>query len=90
MNAENTPHDTASPVMSNKSAARYLGRTPNALRILRHRRRGPKSFLKDGRIWYFVADLDAWLNEAAQADSRFNPALDPTRVPPQSRGSRAA
>ncbi|WUH94617.1 helix-turn-helix domain-containing protein [Streptomyces sp. NBC_00433] len=90
MSTDNTPTDTASPLMNNKEAARYLKRTPNALRILRHRRRGPKSFIKDGRIWYFSADLDAWLNEAAQADSRFNPDLDPTRVPAQTRGSRAA
>jgi hypothetical protein len=84
----------SSPVMDNNTAARYLGTTPNALRILRHRRRGPKSFKrngedKSGRILYFKSDLDAWLNEAAQADSRFNPDLDPTRVPAQ-RSRRAA
>jgi hypothetical protein len=90
MSTEDATATTASPVMNNKAAAQYLGRTPNALRILRHRRRGPKSFIKDGQIWYFVADLDAWLNEAAQADSRFNPDLDPTRVPPQARGAKAA
>lgn len=87
MSTDDTTATTASPVMNNKAAAKYLGRTANALRILRHRRRGPKSFLKDGQIWYFVADLDDWLNEAAQADSRFNLALDPTRVPAQRRAA---
>lgn len=82
--------DTAPPVMNVKEAAAYVRRSPNALRILRHRRRGPRSFICDGLILYYTADLKAWLEQAANADSRFNPALDPTRVPAQTRGRRAA
>ncbi len=82
--------DTESLVMNINQAAKYVGRSPNALRILRHRRRGPRSFICDGRLAYYPADLKAWLEQAANADSRFNPALDPTRVPAQTRGRRAA
>lgn len=81
---------SGSDVMTVKEAACYLRKTPNALHIMRHRRTGPRSFKRDGRIYYYAADVRAWLNEGANADSRFNPDLDPTRVPAQTRGSRAA
>ncbi|NUW06283.1 helix-turn-helix domain-containing protein [Streptomyces sp. CAI-21] len=74
--------------MTLTEAAKYIGRSRSALKTLRHRRRGPRSFLADGRIYYYVADLDAWLAGQASADSRFNPALDPTRAPAQPRRSR--
>jgi hypothetical protein len=85
-----TPHSAEPPVKTVAEAAAYVRRSPNALRILRHRRRGPRSFIRDGRVLYYTADLKAWLEEAANADSRFNSALDPTRVPPQARGRRVA
>lgn len=77
-------------VMTTKEVAAFLRKTENALRIMRHRRRGPRSFERDGRIFYYRADVKAWLAEGANADSRFNPDLDPTRVPAQTRGHRAA
>jgi hypothetical protein len=79
-----------SDVMTTKEVACYLRKTPNALKIMRHRRVGPRSFKRDGRIYYYAADVRAWLAEGANADSRFNPDLDPTRVPAQTRGHRAA
>lgn len=84
------PTSGQSAVMTVQEAASYLRKTPNALHIMRHRRRGPRSFKRDGRIYYYAADVKAWLDEGANADSRFNPDLDPTRVPAQARGSRAA
>ena len=84
------PENPRSPVLPLEDAARYVGRTPNAMRILRHRHRGPKCFLQDGRLMYYVVHLNEWLAEAAAADPRFNPALDPTRVPPQAKRPRKA
>ncbi|KPC95425.1 hypothetical protein ADL27_09220 [Streptomyces sp. NRRL F-6602] len=77
-----------SPVKNLADAAAYLGRTKNALKIMRHRGSGPRSFLAGGRICYYTADLDAWLAGQAEADKRFNPALDPVNAPVQIRRSR--
>lgn len=83
-----TPHKP--PVLNIKEAAKYLGRTPNALKILRHRRRGPRSFIAAGRIKYYVRDLDDWLAKNAAADSRFNRDLDPMQSAPEPRRTRSA
>jgi hypothetical protein len=72
------PPTPESPVLTLAQAASYTGRTKNALKILRHRRRGPKSFLQDGRLYYYRADVDAWLAAGAAADSRHNTSLAPT------------
>lgn len=85
MNAQ-TPH-LASPVMNTKQAAAYVHRTPNAMKILRHRRKGPKSFEADGRIYYYVTELDSWLANGAASDSRSNPDLDPTLQDPEPRAA---
>ena len=47
--------------MDCKNAARYLGLKEKTLAMMRTRGRGPH-FIKRGRIFYFKADLDAWLN----------------------------
>ncbi|WP_199552772.1 AlpA family transcriptional regulator [Streptomyces sp. N35] len=59
-------------------AAAMIGRSVNTLRIWRHRRRGPKSFLMDGAVMYPVADLTKWLDELLGSDPYYNPANDPT------------
>ncbi|MFD7861808.1 helix-turn-helix domain-containing protein [Streptomyces sp. NPDC059783] len=79
---------TLSPVLSLAQAAKYLDRSKNALRILRHRHRGPASFLSEGRIYYFRSSCDAWLAGQAAADPRYNPGGDPAGVAPQPRVPR--
>lgn len=79
------PNQHASPVLTIKEAAVYCRRSPNAMKILRHRRKGPDSFLKAGRIYYYRHDLDAWLADGAAADSRSNRDLDPTLQAPRVR-----
>jgi hypothetical protein len=54
--------------MSPESASIYLGLTVKTLATMRCRGTGPK-FLKRGRIFYFKADLDAWLDEAGRVTS---------------------
>ncbi|MFD8319684.1 helix-turn-helix domain-containing protein [Kitasatospora purpeofusca] len=68
-----------SPVLDLVEAARYVRRTPKAMRCMRERRSGPPSFRVGGRVMYRLAALDAWLAEHEAQDSRSNPALDPTR-----------
>jgi hypothetical protein len=46
--------------MNTASAARYLGCSPKTLAHMRCYGTGPV-FLKAGRVWYFRADLDAWI-----------------------------
>jgi hypothetical protein len=46
--------------MDTTNAARYLGCSPKTLAHMRCSGKGP-SFLKPGRVFYFLADLDAWL-----------------------------
>ena len=46
--------------MDAKNAARYLGCSPKTLAHMRCSGKGPP-FLKPGRIFYFLEDLDAWL-----------------------------
>ncbi len=43
------------------NASAYLGLSPKTLAMMRTNGRGPE-FIKRGRIFYYVADLDSWLN----------------------------
>lgn len=54
---------TADGRLDARSAARYLGLAPQTLANLRCQGTGPE-FVKRGRIFYFVADLDNWLTSA--------------------------
>jgi hypothetical protein len=45
-----------------KNAAAYLGLHEKTLAVLRHKGKGPR-YIKRGRIFYFIEDLDAWLKE---------------------------
>jgi hypothetical protein len=47
-----------------KNAATYLGLSVKTLAIKRSLGTGPK-FVKQGRVFYFVKDLDAWLKQGA-------------------------
>jgi Helix-turn-helix domain len=46
--------------MNTTNAALYLGCSPKTLAHMRCSGKGP-SFLKPGRVFYYQADLDAWL-----------------------------
>jgi hypothetical protein len=54
--------------MDAKNAADFLGYQPKTLANMRSRGVGPR-FLKRGRIFYFEADLIAWLAEQPRARS---------------------
>lgn len=43
-----------------KNAAKYLGKSTKTLDMWRCKGEGPK-WIKRGRIFYYLADLDAWL-----------------------------
>lgn len=72
---------TQSPVMDLEETAAYTKRSKNALRILRHRDRGPRSFLVEGQIHYYRVDVEAWIAEHASRDKHFNADLDPVKRP---------
>lgn len=46
--------------MDRRNAATYLGNAPKTLAQYASKGIGPK-FIKRGRVWYFKADLDAWI-----------------------------
>lgn len=48
-------------VMVPDEAAKYIRRSPGALRQLRYRNAGPPYIRADGRIYYLRRDLDEWL-----------------------------
>jgi hypothetical protein len=48
--------------MSAKNAATYLGLSVKTLAIKRCNGTGPR-FIKQGRVFYFVSDLDEWLKQ---------------------------
>ena len=49
--------------VSAKGAATYLGLAEKTLAMMRSKGKGPK-FVKRGRIYYYLEDLDKWLREA--------------------------
>lgn len=83
------PH-RKSPVMNTNEAAAYVRRSPNAMKILRHRDKGPDCFQQDGRIYYYVTELDRWLAAGAAADPRSNRDPAPTQIPQCTRRSRSS
>ena len=54
--------------MTVEAAARYLGKSPKTLAIMRCTGKGPR-FIKRGRVFYFIEDLDAWLNAGGRFTS---------------------
>ncbi|MFM7255003.1 MAG: helix-turn-helix transcriptional regulator [Betaproteobacteria bacterium] len=47
--------------MDTKNAARYAGLAVKTLAMMRCEGTGPR-FVKRGRVFYFRADIDAWIN----------------------------
>lgn len=82
-----TPAAEVSPYLTVKQLARRFHTTPNAIYTARSRRRRfPRGFKNGKQVLFPISEVEAYERENQQADSRFNPALDPTRVP----GQRAA
>ena len=56
--------------MNTKEAAAYMGLTESTLRHWRAKGKGPKSNKplrgKGGRVWYYQADLDAWIRNGCE------------------------
>lgn len=46
--------------LDSKNAAKYLGKSSKTLDMWRCKGQGPK-WIKRGRVFYFLTDLDAWL-----------------------------
>lgn len=65
--------------MDTTNAARYLGCSPKTLAHMRCSGKGPP-FLKPGRIWYFRADVDAWLGSHGRRRSTAQPS-QPAEAP---------
>lgn len=76
------------PYLTVKELALRWRTTPNAIRILRHRRRAPEGFLRGGKVFFELAAVEAYENELKAADSRHNTQLDPTSKPVEMRGPR--
>lgn len=67
MHVTNTLADTRP--LSREQAAEYLNTTVNTLAGWAARRTGPRysrSGVQRGKVWYRVADLDAWLESRRQ------------------------
>jgi len=62
-----------------RGAAHYTGYSEKTLACWRSLGRGPR-FIKRGRVWYFLRDLDQWLAEGARgtAEARQMPAIRAT------------
>lgn len=69
-----------------KSAAAYLGLSEKTLAIKRCQGTGPP-FVKRGRIFYFRADLDEWLN-GGRARSTAEARRGKVRASDDGKGSR--
>lgn len=82
------PERPPGPYLNTEELADRWRRTPNAIRILRHRRRAPKGYLDGGKLLFPLADVEAFEAARQAVDSRFNTALDPTKKPIEARSSR--
>jgi hypothetical protein len=47
--------------MDRANAAKYLGRSPQTLRIWSVRGKGPRSYTVSGRAYYYFADVEAYV-----------------------------
>ncbi|MBP9893464.1 MAG: hypothetical protein KBG84_16290 [Planctomycetes bacterium] len=59
----NTPAVTMYPDgrMDTTNTSKYMGLAEKTLAMMRSNGNGPK-FVKRGRVFYFQADVDAWMN----------------------------
>ncbi len=51
--------------LDRENAALYLGRTPKTLAMWTMQRKGPRSVKVGGRVFYYRADLDAYIRGEA-------------------------
>ena len=54
--------------LDTENAARFLGLNPKTLAIMRSTGAGPR-FVKRGRVFYFLDDLQAWIAEQPRVRS---------------------
>jgi hypothetical protein len=54
--------------LDTENSARYLGLSPKTLAMMRSAGTGPK-FIKRGRVFYYLEDLQAWLAEQPRVSS---------------------
>jgi Helix-turn-helix domain len=54
--------------LDTENAARYLGLSPKTLAMMRTAGTGPK-FVKRGRVFYYLEDLQAWVAEQPRVRS---------------------
>jgi hypothetical protein len=54
--------------LDSKNAAAYLGLSAKTLAMMRCYGKGPR-FIKKGRIFYYEADLENWLNDHGRLSS---------------------
>ncbi|MFO1103042.1 MAG: helix-turn-helix domain-containing protein [Methylocystis sp.] len=54
--------------LDTENAARFLGLSPKTLAIMRSNGSGPR-FVKRGRVFYFLDDLQAWVTEQPRVRS---------------------
>jgi hypothetical protein len=74
-----------SPYLTVNQLAKRWHKTPNAIRIMRHRRQGPDSFKHRGRVLFEWVVVLAYEEAQMTSDSRTNSDLDPTRFVPEPR-----
>lgn len=54
--------------LDTKNAAAYTGNSQKTLAMKRSEGTGPK-FIKRGRVFYYLTDLDEWLNQRGKVSS---------------------
>lgn len=62
--------------LDTENAARYLGLSPKTLAMMRTAGTGPK-FIKRGRVFYYLDDLEAWLSEHPRVTSTSQARISP-------------
>lgn len=82
---DDRPATVEEPYLTTAELARRWKTTPNAILILRHRRRAPRSFKRGNRVLFPLAEVEAHEKGLQAADSRHNTELDPTHRPVEMR-----
>jgi hypothetical protein len=54
--------------LNSENAAKYLGLSPKTLAVMRSSGTGPQ-FVKRGRVFYYLGDLQTWVAEPRRAHS---------------------
>ncbi len=54
--------------VDSRNASLYIGLKEKTLAMMRSQGRGPK-FIKRGRVFYFLSDLDLWLSAGGKCNS---------------------